>query len=118
MSEFIGIRSPQLSIEGLSQSELIVLAALAGNLDHPSDNVPITTLKRDVEGSGFTSFAFSIGVKQLLDKALISYAAAKDENLNEWFGYEPTTNGWEWIEAHQDTFSNRKQTKQDEDLPF
>ena len=71
-----------------------------------------------MEASGFTAFAFSVGIKQLLDKELIRYDAAKNTNLDEWIGYELTRTGWQWVLAHQGTFTIRQQLTREDDVPF
>lgn len=109
----------QVSIEGLAQHELIVLAALAGNLNQPAEIVSTTTLKRDVTASGFTSLAYTIGLKLLTDKGLIRYELYQDYHDNEWWGYLLTDAGWDWIMKHQDSFAMRQSTKlETDDIPF
>ncbi|MDQ3006920.1 MAG: hypothetical protein M3R47_16250 [Chloroflexota bacterium] len=51
--------------EGLDQHEVVALAALAENLDHPDDNAAAFQIKRDMEVSGFTKVATALALKSL-----------------------------------------------------
>lgn len=107
------------TVEGLSQQELIVVAAVAGNIDHPSEGVPAEMLRRDVTGSGFTRVAFAIGLKGLIEKSLIQYCMQEEDNGQEWWGYQLTPEGWSWVLKNQSKFALKAEPrKPTEDVPF
>jgi len=108
------------TIEGLSQSELIVLAAAAGNCLDPDDSISAYSVRNDVEQSGFTPVAFSIGMRRLATKGLISVSTESDWNGNESSVLTITPNGWSWIEENEDKFVLKEQPKpsSDPDIPF
>ncbi len=57
--------------QGLSQPELMVLAVLAGETALPATSTSVWSLKNDVERSGLTPIAFSLGFRRLIGKRLI-----------------------------------------------
>lgn len=97
-------------VEGLSQQELISIAAVAENLETPEDFAPIYVVKRDVESSGFTKMAAMMGLKNLIIKELITYKDdLRDPQDGDFYtGYQITNRGWDWILRNQDKFSIRK----------
>lgn len=108
------------TIEGLSQSELIVLAAAAGNCLDPDDSISAYSVRNDVEQSGFTPVAFSIGMRRLTTKGLISVSTDSDWNGNESSVLTITPSGWSWIEENEDKFVLKENPKPppDESIPF
>jgi hypothetical protein len=103
-------------VHGLSQQELIVLAAVAGNLTTPQSAVTTDVVRKDVESSGFTRMAWILGTKSLQDKKFISYELCQDLDGNEWQGYSLTEKGWDWVMSNQDKF--RIQKPDDDAVPF
>jgi nucleoside 2-deoxyribosyltransferase len=99
-------------VEGLSQQELIVMAAVAGNLDHPNDTVVVESLKKDVTSSGFTRMAFSLGLKGLMEKGFLTYERVEDFD-REWWGYRLSPEGWAWIMKNQARFTLRVEPQPD-----
>lgn len=106
-------------IEGLDQHEIVCLAALAENLDHPDDNASAYQIKRDMERSGFTKIATTLAVKSLIQKELVSYEQYPDSDGDNYIGYTLTENGWAWVLENQSRFMLRKpEPKPDDDIPF
>ena len=92
-------------VEGLSQQELITLAALAENLAHSADVVVPYQIYREVEAAGFTKMAVVIGLKSLFMKKLIISEIVLDRDSGEnYTGYSITEAGWEWILRNQEFF--------------
>jgi len=52
--------------EGLDQHEVVCLATLAENIEHPEDNASAYSIKGDMEASGFTKVAATIALAGLL----------------------------------------------------
>jgi hypothetical protein len=106
-------------IEGLDQHEIVCLAALAENLDHPDDHASAFQIKRDMERSGFTKIATTVAVKSLIQKELISYSRYDDFNGDSYFGYSLSEKGWAWVLQNQSRFMLRQPEKdEDNDQPF
>lgn len=79
----IGADDRLTSVKGLSQPELIVLAAAAGNCFSPYSAVSTHSVRNDVEQSGFTAIAFSIGMRRLIEKGFVSVSREDDYDDNE-----------------------------------
>ena len=56
-------------IEGLDSHEVVCLAAIAENIEHPLDHASTYQIKRDMEASGFTKVASTIGIASPSRKA-------------------------------------------------
>lgn len=95
--------------EGLEQHEVVCLAALAENLDHPEDHASSYLIKRDMEASGFTKVASTLALASLLKKELLSQSQYQDPRMDEdYTGFKLTESGWTWILANKDKFVLRK----------
>lgn len=95
--------------EGLSQPELAVLAALAGDMLLPDSSSSIYSLKHDVERAGFTSLGFGLGFRRLLKKGFVESTEVLDEQHGESYPAARLTQiGWDWIEANERMFSLKK----------
>jgi hypothetical protein len=105
-------------IEGLEQHEIVCLAALAENLQHPRDHASAYQIKRDMEASGFTKVATTIAIAQLLKKEFLEQSDFQDDEGNYFTGYVVTDAGWRWILENQQQFVLRKPAKKDDSLPF
>lgn len=103
------------NVEGLSQPELIVLAAAAGNAFAPSDSAITSSVRNDVLGSGFTLLAFALGMKRLVGKGLIRHDFERDEDGESWSVIVVTDCGWSWIDKNEDKFVLRLPK---DDIPF
>lgn len=95
-------------IEGLSQHELITIVSIVENLDEPNGSVSAYSIKQDVENSGFTKIACVLGLQSLEKKEFILYTPYQDYNGNEYFAYQLTELGWNWINKNQDKFEMKK----------
>jgi hypothetical protein len=68
--------------EGFSQSEIAVLATLAGEAIIPGSAISVYSLKRDIERVGFTALGFGLGFRRLLKKGLIESIEEIDDQHN------------------------------------
>lgn len=107
--------------QGLSQTEILVLAVLAGDTGIPGTTATLHGLKNDAERSGLTSIGFSLAFRRLLAKQFIEVIKEFDENQ----GYEYdatclTDAGWNWVENNESLFALKKSSQQevDGDIPF
>lgn len=91
-------------IEGLSQLELMVLAATAETCLTPMDFAYANLVKSAVEEAGFTSMAFSIGLHGLTEKRLIAVDTERDWHNDQASVLTVTSEGWSWISRNTDRF--------------
>ena len=90
--------------EGLSQSELAVLAELAGESSLPESAMSVRSLKDAVERAGFTSLGCNLGLKRLIKKGFVESVNLYDEFGNDYSAMGLTQVAWDWIEANEDLF--------------
>jgi|APLak6261660231_1056022.scaffolds.fasta_scaffold04236_2 hypothetical protein len=98
-------------VHGLTQSELAVLATVAGNVVLPDEGASVNEAKRDVEQVGFTPLGFSLGLKRLRDKNFVSLEGITDYNGNDYQTILVTSDGWDWIEKNEDKFIIQRSLK-------
>lgn len=99
-------------VEGLDQHEIVALAALAENLDHPDDDATAFQIKRDMETSGFTKVATTLALKSLIQKELLEAGSFQDQSDGEYYiGYKLTDQGWNWIMTNKDKFVLKRPSK-------
>jgi hypothetical protein len=104
--------------QGLTQTELMVLATLAGDTALPGDCSTVYSLKEDSERSGLTSIGFSLAFRRLVAKNLIEVTEEWDENRDQTYSTTRLTDaGWGWIESNESLFVLKKQAPKD-DIPF
>lgn len=112
-------------IEGLSQSELTVLAALATSLTSPGETARLWNMKSDVEKAGLTNIAFHLGLRRLRAKGMIELSEQAnhyDDEIHPSAGI--TDVGWNWIDRNENLFvirraraPQRKTAPKDEPFP-
>lgn len=90
--------------EGLSQSELAVLAELAGESSLPESAMSVRSLKDAVERTGFTALGCNLGLKRLIKKEFVQSVDLYDEFGNDYSAMGLTQVAWDWIEANEDLF--------------
>jgi len=110
------------TFEGLQHHEVVAIAALAENLQHPDDHASTFQIKRDMEASGYTKVAATLALKGLISKDFISFGERQDDQTGEYYpGYSFTEKGWAWTLANQDRFVLKKKGKFEDfkdDIPF
>lgn len=107
-------------VQGLTQPELAVLAAVAGSVVLPSEGVGAYGVKRELEGAGFTALGFSIGLRRLQEKQFINLREAMDDFAQEYTEITMGSAGWDWIERNEDKFILRRPEPEpkDNEIPF
>lgn len=105
---------------GLTQSELIVLAVLAGDAGIPGSSASIYSLKNDAEQSGLTSIGFSLALRRLLAKKFVEVVEESDWHGEPYKGALITNMGWDWIEKNDSLFVLKKvaRIEPDDEIPF
>ena len=115
-------------VAGLSQPELTVLAALAGNVGIPDGKVSIYSVQQDAERASLTKLGFALGLRRLTGKSFVETTEDADYNGNAFDALKLTDAGWDWIESNESRFIIKRAsgTKQgskvieiiDDDIPF
>lgn len=93
-------------VDGLSQPELTVLAITAGSIPDDEQPTSLWAVKRDVERAGLTNIGFSLGLRRLKRKGLVTVCEMSDGNnsFETYEGLSVTAKGWEWIENNETKF--------------
>lgn len=110
---------------GLSQHEIVVMVSIGQNIDSPNDSVNISTIRGDMDNSGFTKIAATIAINNLLEKKYIDSATSEDQNGYPYYLYSLTSKGMNWLMTNQDKIimkkdGESKKAKSDfsDDIPF
>ena len=107
--------------QGLTQTELMVLAVLAGNTAFPGETSTVYSLKDSSERSGLTSIGFSLAFRRLVAKKLFEIVEKYDEQADEPYNTTRLTeSGWNWIENNESLFVLKKPSPKpiEKDIPF
>ena len=110
--------------EGLTQTELIVLAVIAGEAYLPNQSVGAEFAKRSAERAGLTNMGFNLGLRRLLVKEYVREEQLWDPPSGENYpGLAIADIGWGWIDANEERFSLVRSDKKQspdagEDIPF
>lgn len=116
------VESEQVAtIQGLSQMELLVFVAAAGDTSLPGSSISAWSLKNEAERSGLTAIGFSLGFRRLVAKGLIERFEEKDERGEPYVAVRLSDRGWEWIEENESLFTLRRGRPpelDDNDVPF
>lgn len=107
--------------QGLTQSELMVLAILAGDTALPGASCTLHSLKEDSERSGLTPIGFSLAFRRLGAKKLVEISEEWDEYRDQTYSAARLTDlGWAWIENNESLFVLKKPSAKEleEDILF
>lgn len=107
--------------QGLSQTELMVLAILAGETALPGASIALYSLKVDSERAGLTPIGFSLAFRRLTVKKLIDVVEEWDERRDGTYSTARLTDaGWSWIESNESLFALKKQSPEQtyDEIPF
>lgn len=107
---------------GFSQHELVAIAAVAQNIEHPDDHTSMWQIKRDMEANGFTPMAATIALRLLKQSDHLSSQQYSNE-YEQYYGYTLTSKGWDWVLANQNKFALKKKVTSgfddiDDEIPF
>lgn len=91
-------------VHGLSQLELAVLATVAGSVSLPDEGVAVHSARSDVEQAGFTSLAFTLGLRRLVAKTYLRMSESTDFRGEPFQAIFVTQEGWNWVEQNEDKF--------------
>ena len=110
---------PVSPVHGLSQTEILVLAVIAGDAYLPGHATGVNGVKRSAERAGVTNMGFNHAVRRLLQKKLIREQEIWNEQDGEGYpGLAVADTGWEWIDANDAQFVLSRPEKKKDDIPF
>lgn len=116
--------TPVVETEGLKGHEIALLILVMENQVSSEDSTSIFGLKHEMNKSGYTDIATSVGIRALVKNGMIETFRATDDynNGQEYFACRLTEKGEGWILSNQDQLQFRKtksnQTTEDDGLPF
>jgi hypothetical protein len=108
-------------VQGLSPSEVMVFAVLAGSCSLVDSSISYYGCKRDAEQANVTSVGFNLAIRRLLAKNFVELRQLYDETDGESYqAIQITENGWTWLEANDSQFILHRSptTAGDDELPF
>lgn len=110
---------PVSPVHGLSQSEVLVLAVIAGEAYLPDRATTVSSVKRSAERAGVTNMGLNLAVRRLLQKELVREQEIWNEHDGESYpGLAVSNSGWEWIDANDGHFVLSRPEKKKDDNPF
>lgn len=116
--------TPVVETEGLKGHEIALLILVMENQVSSEDSTSIFGLKHEMNKSGYTDIATSVGIRALVKNGMIETFKATDDynNGQEYFACRLTEKGESWILSNQDQLQFRKtksnQSTEDDGLPF
>ena len=117
--EQIAEADPVTPIKGLSQTEILVLAVIAGSTFLPNNPVAAYSAKVDAERSGVTNMGFILAIRKLTNKKFIELVEIQNEQGESYNGVSISDSGWAWIEENESRFVlHRTDNPTSNDIPF
>jgi hypothetical protein len=116
--------TPVIETEGLKGHEIALLILIMENQVSSEDSMSIYWLKNEMNKSGYTDIATSIGIRVLVKKEMIETFKEFDQynNGEQYFACRLTEKGEGWILSNQDQLQFRKTANnlstEDDGLPF
>jgi len=116
--------TPVIETEGLNGHQIALLILIMENQITSEDSISIFSLKVEMNKSGYTDIATSVGIRTLVRNGMVETFRQSDNynNNQEYFACRLTDKGEGWILSNQDLLqfrkSNPEQTNLLDDLPF
>lgn len=103
--EKIAEADPIAQVHGLSHSEVLLLAVIAGDAFLPDSATSVTSAKRSAENSGISNMGFNLALRRLLQKKLVFEQEIWSDHDGEGYpGLVVSDTGWTWIDANDSQF--------------
>lgn len=112
---------PVAAVNGLSQSEIMVLAVIAGETSMPDKPTTVYSIRHGAERAGITNMGVNLALRRLLQKKFASEIELYDDRNGEPYTAVMITDvGWEWIDANDSHFQLNFPVieHEDKDIPF
>jgi nucleoside 2-deoxyribosyltransferase len=111
-------------VQGLNPIEIVALATVAANVDSPDGCVSTWTVRQDMEKSGYTKIATTLGLGSLLSKGMLTSERRRDRDGDDYTVYQVTSQGFYWLFQNQERLVLRRGTGAEsgpvaeDDIPF
>ena len=92
-------------LEGLEHYEIAALISCAQHIDTPEDCTSAFSIRRDMESTGFTNIAATLGIRALLNKGMLEPIVDEDYDGNSFTAYKVTDFGMTWLFSNKDTLT-------------
>jgi hypothetical protein len=100
-------------LEGLEQWEIAALVAVAQQINDPNDGISAYRVREDMERTGFTKLAATLGLRALLDKKMLETFEDDDYDGSKYTAYRVTDRGMNWLFANQNKLTLRQEQADD-----
>ena len=115
--------TPVIETEGLKSHEIALLILIMENQLSSEDSISVYQLKNEMNKSGYTDIATSVGLRSLTKNEMIETFKVTDfyNNYQEYIACRLTKKGEDWIMSNQDQLQFRQtktKTEPIDDLPF
>jgi len=115
--------TPVVEKEGLKSHEIAILILMMQNKFSLDDSFSVSGLKNEMNRSGYTDIATSVGIRTLLLNGMIETFKTIDERYSEdYIACRLTEKGVSWIMSNQDQLQFRRSESEGsinaDDLPF
>lgn len=90
-------------VKGLSNPELVVMAAIASEVNKSADLTSLYGVKQDAERQGLTSLGFQLALRKLEARGFVRLAEL-DSHQDSYDGLGLTAEAWVWMELNQSLF--------------
>ena len=115
--EGLASSSPVRDVAGLTQYEIVAVAAIAERMDAPYDGVPVCDIRQDMERAGFTRIATTLALVGLQNKRYVDVQAPPDGSFpGQYTPYSLTDSGMEWLLANKSQFLLQIPATDDDEL--
>lgn len=117
---------PVQEVKGLKSHEIALLILITENTISKNDSISVYNLKSQMNKSGFTDIATSVGIRTLEKMKLVETFMSQDEwnNGQEYIACRLSDSGEDWILENQEQLefkiekSLQSEPEEDDDLPF
>lgn len=109
--------TPVIETEGLKSHEIALLILIMENQLTKEDSTPVYLLKREMNKSGYTDVATSVGVRTLERNGMLESFRTNDFNGEDYIACRLTDKGVNWVISNQDLLKFRQESNTN-DLPF
>jgi hypothetical protein len=97
--------SKSAKFDGLEPHEVLVIGAIAANLDHHEDHASIYRIKKEMEAAGYTSIAVTVALKSLIKKGFLKSQDCLGSGGDYYMGYLLSEQGWNWVLENLNKFA-------------
>lgn len=113
-------------VKGVSNPEVVVVAAIAAESSKPGDAAPVGQVRLAVERQGLTAMAYQLGLRRLQVRGFVEERLVNYED-GMFDAVVLTDSAWDWIDENESLFKLKKPKKKvadyaddfaDDDIPF